>query len=175
VYGPYSSCASASPEKLMMLIVRPWKLPSATMILARPFGHALDPVAPLAGELERGLDALGAGVHRQDHVLAGQLGQLGAQRAELVVVERAAGQRDPLQLLDRRGDDVGVAVAEVQRRVAGEAVEVAASVHVGDPGTLGLGDHDGQRVVGVRAVVVLEVERAVDLRGSLSRHPVISS
>ena len=36
---------------------------------------ALDLVAPLAADLDRGLDGLGAGVHRQDHVLAGQPAQ----------------------------------------------------------------------------------------------------
>ena len=38
--------------------------------------HALDLVRPLAGDLDRRLDGLGAGVHRQHHLGAGQLGQL---------------------------------------------------------------------------------------------------
>src|SRR6516164_8458964 len=50
--------------------------------------HPLDPVPPLARDLDRGLDRLGAGVHRQYHVHVGQLGQLGAERPELVLVER---------------------------------------------------------------------------------------
>jgi hypothetical protein len=94
--------------------------------LGATLGDALDPVAPLAGELERGLDALGAGVHRQDHVLAGELGELGAERAELIVVEGAAGERHAVQLLRGGRDHVGVAVAEVEGRVAGEAVEDSA-------------------------------------------------
>ena len=55
-------------------------------------------VAPLAGHLDAALDGLGAGVHRQHHVLAAQLGERGANGAELVVVERAAGERDPVEL-----------------------------------------------------------------------------
>ena len=67
-------------------------------------GDALDAVAPLAGDLEGGLDGLGAGVHRQDHVLAGEAGQRLGERAELVVVEGAAGQGQPAELLLGAGD-----------------------------------------------------------------------
>ncbi len=59
---------------------------------------ALDVVAPTPRGLDRGLDAFGAGVHRQHHVLAAQLGELGAERVELVVAERAARQREPIEL-----------------------------------------------------------------------------
>ena len=41
---------------------------------------------------------------------------------------------------------------KLMRRVGREHVQVAAAVDVGDPGALGLGDHDRQRVVVVRAV-----------------------
>src|SRR5262249_54919565 len=95
-------------------------------------------------------DRLRAGVHGQDEVLAAQLGELVAERAELVVQERAAGQGHPVELLAGGRDEAGVAVAEVQGGVAGEAVEVAPALHVGDPGALAGGDDDGQRVVVVR-------------------------
>ena len=52
VNGPKPSRASGSAEKPTMVVVRPWKLPAATMILARSVGHALDLVAPLAGDLD---------------------------------------------------------------------------------------------------------------------------
>ena len=137
VYGPKWSRALSSSENETMVVVRPWKLPSATMIDGLVRGDPLDRVAPLARDLDRGLDGLGAGVHRQDHVLAGQGGELGAEGAELVVVERPADQGDPVELLVGRGEDLGVAVAEVQRRVAGQAVEVAVPGDVGDPGARG--------------------------------------
>lgn len=38
VYGPKSSRASWSVEKLMIVVVRPWKLFAATMIFAMPSG-----------------------------------------------------------------------------------------------------------------------------------------
>lgn len=38
VYGPKSSRASGSVEKLMIVVVRPWKLFAATMIFAMPSG-----------------------------------------------------------------------------------------------------------------------------------------
>ncbi len=38
VNGPNPPVASGSSEKLMMLIVRPWKLPPTTMMVACPSG-----------------------------------------------------------------------------------------------------------------------------------------
>ena len=121
----------------MIVVVRPWKLLCATMMLRLAGRHALDVGAPLAGDLDAALDGLGAAVHRQHHVLAAQLGQRRAERAEPVGVERAADQRDGVELGVRGGDDLGVAVAEVHRRVGGQAVQVAAALDVGDPGALG--------------------------------------
>ncbi len=122
-------------------------------------GHALDPVGPLAGHLHRRLDGLGAGVHRQHHLGARQLGQFPAERAELVVVERARRQRHPVELLPRGPHQLGVPVAEVQRRVPGQEVQVVPAVHIGDPRALSLGEHDGQRVVGVGAPALVEVDQ----------------
>ena len=137
-----------------MVVVRPWKLPAATMILAWSAGTPLTSVAPLAGDLDRGLDGLGAGVHRQHEVLAAQVAERGGEVGELVVHERAAGQREPVELGVRGREQARVAVAEVQRRVAGQQVEVAAAVDVGHPGALGVGDHDRQRVVVVRGALL---------------------
>ena len=112
--------ASGSVEKLTMVVVRPWKL-SVGDDDVRPAGRdALDPVAPLAGDLDRGLHRLGAGVHRQHQLHAAQLGQLAAEVGEPVVDERAAGQREPVQLGVRGVDQRRVPVAEVERRVAGQ-------------------------------------------------------
>ena len=41
VYGPKSAHASGSVEKLTIVVVRPWKLLSATTILAMPSGTPL--------------------------------------------------------------------------------------------------------------------------------------
>ena len=115
-------------------------------------GHALDLVAPLAGGLDRRFHRLRAGVHRQHHLHARELRELGAEQAELVMVEGPADQGHPVQLPLRGSDQGRVAVAEVQRGVRREHVQVPAAAGIGDPGPLGLGDHDGQRVIVVRAV-----------------------
>ena len=60
-------------------------------------------------------------------------------------------------------------VAEVERRVPGEHVQVPLAGHVGDPGTLGGGDHHRQRVVVVRAPPVVQVQER--LRIVLGRDP----
>ena len=41
VYGPNPSRASGSVEKLMIVVVRPWKFPSNTMMMASPSGTPL--------------------------------------------------------------------------------------------------------------------------------------
>ena len=118
---------------------------------ARPaVGHALDLVAPAAGGLDRRLDGLGAGVHRQHEVLAGEGREVAAEGPEPVVVEGAARQGEAVELGARGGDERRVQVAEVEGGVAGEGVEVAPALDVGDPGALGVRDDDGQRVVVAR-------------------------
>ena len=87
-------------------------------------GHALDPVAPLAGDLDARLHGLGAGVHGQDHLLAHQRRERGGEGGELVVVEGARGQGDALELGAGGVEQARVAVAEVRRRVRREEVEV---------------------------------------------------
>jgi hypothetical protein len=130
-----------SVEKLTIVVVRPWKLPVDDDV-APPSRHALDLVAPLAGDLDRGLDRLGAGVHRQHQVLAAQLGQLGAERPELVVLERPAGQRDALELpcaaAISRGCRGRSSAPSTRRGSPGSA-----ALDVGHPGALGLGATTG--------------------------------
>ena len=156
--------------------MRPWKLPSQTMIVARSGRDALDLVAPLAGGLDRRLDGLGARVHRQDALLAGQRGEVARERAELVVGERAARQRHAIELRVRGGDEARVAVAEVQRAVGRQRVEVAAAAVVVHPGALGVGDRDRQRVVvvsrealGERAGVARAAEPHVERQRQAAR------
>src|SRR5829696_6632905 len=96
-------------------------------------GHALDLVAPLAADLDGGLDGLGAGVHGEHQLLATEVTERGAEISELVVDERAAGQRQAVELRVRGRDEARVAVAEVERGVAREQVEEALAVDVGHP------------------------------------------
>ena len=84
-------------------------------------------------------------------------GELSGERPELVVAEGAACERDAIELVVRGGDELRMAVAEVQRRVGGERVEVAPAAVVADPAALGADDRDRQRVVVVGGVAVGEV------------------
>ncbi len=121
----------------------------------RPAGRdALDLVAPFARGLDRRLDGLGAGVHRQHAVLAAERGEVARERPELVVGERAARERHAVELVAGGGDEPRVAVAEVQRRVGRQRVEVAAAAVVVDPGALGARDRHRQRVVVVGGVAL---------------------
>ena len=60
---------------------------------------ALDLVAPLARRLDRGLDRLGAGVHRQRHVEAGEFVQFLAQKRQADRCGRRARSASPAGLL----------------------------------------------------------------------------
>ena len=103
-----------------------------------------------------GFHCLGAAVHRQHHLHVGQLGELGAERPELIVVERAAYQRDPIELPARGRDETRMAMTEVERRVGGEHVHVPAAIDIGYPCAFGLGDHNRHRIVVVRAIRLAE-------------------
>ena len=75
--------------------------------LCLALGDAFDLVAPLARRLHGSLDRLGARVHGQRHVVAGELVQFLVKQGELVVAEGARGQRDFAGLLDQRREDSG--------------------------------------------------------------------
>lgn len=71
---------------------------------------ALLHVAPLAGELDGGLDGLGTGVHGEDLVEAKVLGDILGVLAKDVVVEGAGAETQLLGLVAEGLDDLGVGV-----------------------------------------------------------------
>ena len=162
-HGPESGCeraeaaarASSSSEKLTMLIVRPWKLLCATMILACPAGTPLTSVPHLRATLmplSTASAPLFIGSTMSLPHSRPATAQNGPSRSEwnarLTSVTASSWRA--------RRDDLGVAVAEVHRRVRGQAVQVAAALDVGDPRTLGAGGHHRQRRVVVRGVAIVD-------------------
>ena len=73
--------------------------------------HALLHVRPLPRELERGFDCLGAGVHRQNHVVAKHLGDGLREAPKDRIVERTRGEGKLLCLLYECLHNLGVAMA----------------------------------------------------------------
>ena len=132
--------------------------------LGASVGDALDLVAPLACRLDRGLDRLGAGVHRQRLGHAGGLADGAQERAETVGVEGAARHREARGLLGQSGDQRRVAVAEAHRRVRRHHVEVAAAVIVEQPYAGAALQRHRQRVVVGGAEAALEVGRRLVAR-----------
>ena len=119
VKGSKSLRATGSSEKETMVVVRPWKLLCATMILALAGRDALTG-SPRRARSDGGLHRLGSGVHRQHPVEAHEIAELLAERAHLIVVHGPAGQGQGAELRLRGRDQPRVAVAEVQRRVRTE-------------------------------------------------------
>src|SRR5262249_58069028 len=85
-------------------------------------GDALDAIAPAARGLDRGLDRLRAGVHRQRSVERGELAQLLEKRAEAVAVIGARGHGEALGLRRQRGEDARMAVAVARRPISRPSV-----------------------------------------------------
>jgi hypothetical protein len=119
---------------------------------------ALDLVAPLTRALDGGLDGFGAGVHGQDLVVAGQLGDGLVEPGQLVVAEGAAGQGDLGGLAPEHLQQTGVAVTLVDGAVRSQAVHVAVAFHVFYPDVFGLLDHqvEGMIVVGTELILHLD-------------------
>ena len=120
------------------------------------------------------LDRLGAGIHREHEVLAAEPCELLAERAELIVVKRAARQREPLELLDGGGDELRVTVTEVECGIGGQGVEVPSTIDVVDPHAITALDHHRERVVVTGAVVALEHEQRFGMAAPV-RHPSVVS
>ena len=108
----------------MIVVVRPWKFPANAMITAWSAGTPLTVYPHLRATLIAVSTASPTVFIGSTTSTPGQIGQLGAERPELVVLERAADQREMLELALRRRDQPRVPVAEVKRRVRGEQVEV---------------------------------------------------
>ena len=119
-------------------------------------GQTLDPPTPAARHLERCLNRLRAGIHRQHKVFAGQGGEITGERAELIGVERPRGERQRVQLPLRRRHEPWMPVPEVERRIAGQRIEIAPPLHIPHEGTLAAGDDDIQRAVVARGIPAFE-------------------
>ena len=128
---------------------------------------ALDLVGPLAGDLDGGLDGLGARVHGQHHVEAEDAADLLGPHGEHVVVEGARAQGQAAGLLGQGAHQLRVAVALVDGAVGGQEVEVVLALGVPDMDPLGAREHDGEWVVVVGGELVLGGD------GTLGRRRVV--
>ena len=146
----------------MTVVVRPWKLPCRDDDLGAVAGDALDAIAPAARGLDRGLDRLGAGVHRQRGVEPGQLAQLGEERAEPVVEIGARRHREAPRLRREGVENARMSVAVACRRVGAHHVDIAPAGRVPQMRALAARQHDGERLVVVSAVPVLQIDGSHD-------------
>ena len=126
--------------------------------------NAFDLVAPLARGLHRGLDRLGARVHGQRHLVAGQLMQLLVEQRQLIVAKGARSQRDLVRLVEHGFHDFGMAVSLVDRRIRRQAIQIAPAFHVVHPHALRPLDDHIQRMVIVGAIVFFELDEILGLQ-----------
>ena len=129
----------------MMVVVRPWKLFSATTMLAWPAGTPLTSVPHLRATLMP-LSTASAPVFigstmslPHSSASAAQNGpSLSEWKARLASVTASSWACAAAVI-------AWVAVAEIHRRIRRQAIEVAPSFDVGDPGSLGGHRDHGQR------------------------------
>ena len=118
-------------------------------------GNALHTIAPLACGFEPGLDRFESRVDRERAVESGEARQFFEKRGQLVGVDRARGDREPLRLRDQRLHDARIRVTEAHRRIRREHVEVTPSVFIPQPDAFAVRHHHGKRLIVVRAVATL--------------------
>ncbi len=111
---------------------------------------------PFACELQRGFYGLCARVHGHDHLRLRERRELFAKGTQLIMVKGARRERHARELLGRCGNERGMAMAKVQRRIACQEIEIALPCDVRDPRALRRGKDHGERVIIVRAVCVFE-------------------
>ena len=104
--------------------------------------NALDGVGPLPSRLDGRLYRLCSGVHRQRRREARQATQFREKRPKLIVEEGPGGECQAIGLRLECRDDVGMAVALIERRVAGEHVQIATPLRVLNPGAARTRDDD---------------------------------
>ena len=83
---------------------------------------------------------------------------LNRQVTHPVVVESPAGESELLRLKDQRVYDFRVAVSLIDRAIRAQEVEVLLPVNVPNLGVQPLRQHDGEGVVVVSAMAVLEID-----------------
>ncbi len=111
----------------------------------------LDRVGPLAGRLDGGLDRLGAAVHQEGHLHAGQPAERLAERTEHLVVKGTRREGHAIGLILERLDDLRVPMALIERGVGGQHVHVAVAVRVVDPDPFTTAQDHRQGMIVMRA------------------------
>ena len=117
----------------------------------------LDVVAPSPRQLHGRLHSLGTCVHRQQFVVAEQLGGQLRVLSQRVIVECSGSERKSGSLLRQGGNYFGVRVTLVYGRVAAQEVEVALTLHVPYEHAFTSAQSYGQRVIVIGAVLYLSL------------------
>ncbi len=91
------------------------KIIGSDYYLSHPFLYAFYFIPPLPYGFKGRFHGLGAGVHGQDHFIAGEFAEFPEERADLVIVESPGGQGDLFCLLGKSFNYARMPVPVVQR------------------------------------------------------------
>lgn len=126
---------------------------------------ALDLVPPLSGNLDAGLDGFGASVHGQHHVEAKELGDELGELGEHIVVKGTRAQGQARGLVDQDLHQFGMAVSLVHGGIGRQEVQVVTALGIPYGRAQRTRKDDGQRVVVVSGIVMLDGNGGVAGRG----------
>lgn len=130
------------------------------------FRNSLDLVSPFTGNLDTGLNGLGASVHGHHHVKAKVAGNKLGKAGEDVIVECTGAQSYSRSLVYQCSNQFGVAMALVHSGVGGEEVKVVTTFGVPDRSTLSPGKDNRKRVVVMGSIFLLGLN-SLGRRGSM--------
>src|SRR6516225_10272135 len=125
------------------------------------FWDTLYLIAPFTRDLDCAFHRFGARVHGQNLVRTGGGAELLAEQRELVVHEGARSNSEPRRLLGQCRQDARVTMPLIDRRICRQTIEVTPAVDIPNPDAMATGEHDIERLVIVRAVLVLKGAIAV--------------
>jgi hypothetical protein len=168
--GPNPVRATGSVLKPTIVVVRPWNPPSHTTMRAWSAGAPLRSYPHLRAALLAVSTASAPVFIARSSIPVSA--QLLAEPSELVVVERPAGQCQPVELRAGGRHQGWVTVTEAQRGVRRQHVQVAPALHVPDPHTFPIGDHQGQGGVVGRAVALHQAQVLRRAHATLERFPL---
>src|SRR6516164_4949915 len=120
------------------------------------FWDTLYLIAPFTRHLDCAFHCFGARVHGQNLVRLHGGAELLAEQRELIVHEGARSNSEPRGLLGQCRQDARVAMPLIDRRICRQTIEVAPAVDVPNPDATATGEHDIERLVIVRAILVLK-------------------
>src|SRR4029078_2938425 len=95
--------------------------------------HFLHLITPFAGRLDRSLHSLRSRIHRQHHLISGEITELLAERSELIIAKCARSKSHLTRLFDQGFYNSWMTVALIYRGISAETIKIFFAFDIPDP------------------------------------------